>query len=78
MYKRKLPNTFETEMSNKRVKREINIERAKRLIAWAKQFPIKNWYVPKKLTKDGFFSAYGPRNGILVVVEVARLSGGGR
>ncbi len=58
MYKRKLSNTFETEISNKRVKR---------LVAWAKQFSIKNWYGSKKLTKDGFFSAFGPRNGVLFV-----------
>lgn len=58
MYKRKLPNTFETEISNKR---------AKRLVEWARQFPIKNWYIPKELTNDGFFSAYGPCNGILFV-----------
>lgn len=67
MYKRKLTNTFETEISNKRAKTEINIKRAKRLLEWARQFPIKNWYIPKKLTRDGFFSAYGPRNGILFV-----------
>lgn len=58
MYKRNLPNTVETEMSNKK---------AKKLVAWAKQFSRKNWYVPKKLTNDGFFTSYGPRHGILFV-----------
>ena len=58
MYKRKLTNTVET---------EINIKKAKKLVAWAKEFSIKNWFVPKRLTNDGFFSSYGPRNGILFI-----------
>ncbi|MEN9916565.1 MAG: hypothetical protein RLY40_497 [Pseudomonadota bacterium] len=57
MYKRKLSSSFKKDNYNK----------ARRLVAWAKQFSRKNWYVPKKLTEDGFFSSFGPRSGIIFV-----------
>ena len=57
MYKRKLSSSFKKDNYNK----------ARRLVAWAKQFSRKTCYFPKEITKDGFLTSFGPCNGTLFV-----------
>ncbi len=61
MKKRKFPTYFKEEVINEKAKK------AKKALQWAKEFSNKHWFAPKNLTKDGFFTSYGPRHGILFV-----------